>query len=76
MILLQLSESQESFCDRRSNIDICDRKMHKKKIQWSLDGCLWYHTLNKISQEPLFFMTTSNLEHNLFRNKALILYQF
>ncbi len=40
-------------------------------------GCLWYNALNKISQEPqFFFISTSNLEHNLFRHKALILYQF
>ncbi len=35
-------------------------------------GYLWYNALNKMSQEPQFFVSTSNLEHNLFRHKALI----
>ncbi len=40
-------------------------------------GCLWYNALNKISKEPLFlYISTSNSEHNLFRHKGLILYQF
>ncbi len=39
-------------------------------------GCLWYDGLNKISQEPTFFFISTYLEHNLFRHKALILYQF
>ncbi len=39
-------------------------------------GYLWYDALNKISQEPIFFISTSNLEHNLCRHKAFILYQF
>ncbi len=34
-------------------------------------GCFWYNILIKISHELNFFLSTSNLEHDLFRHKTL-----
>ncbi len=40
------------------HLDICDRKMHqtKLKVLMAPGGCLRYNALNKISQEPTFFL--------------------